>query len=395
MHELIVNIANSWHNYYRLKHISKEHQTDKLINEHLVTKLKAINELHGFPKMLVDSSSGEGNITRAPWIASFDTKVTRSATTGFYVVFLFSNDMERLVLELGLGATQFTRFYGKNNIALSKIHDAAKVMRSYSQKLLDNSFTDDFLNKLSSTASNITDITGYSLQRGYEEGSIFHIEYEIANLPDEKILIKDYIQFLKLYQLLVKDGQAPSDIELLSLSLPEERPPEKPTITEVVDFQPRKPKNRPLRNTSNNQGGQKSKRTKAIGDWGEKLVLNHEIAFLKSNGRSDLALKVTHEEAEGNRPGWDISSFDLQGNQRRIEVKSSISKYMNGLNLTANELSAAEKHGDSYFLYLVTGVKKGGAKRIEVLKNPHALIKNSIIQHKPVLFEVKLFPPDD
>ncbi|WP_404399916.1 DUF3883 domain-containing protein [Idiomarina seosinensis] len=207
-------------------------------------------------------------------------------------------------------------------------------------------------------------------------------------------MVNDYIQFLSLYKLLVNSGQTPSDIELLSFSLPEETPSERPAIGEVVDFQPRKPRKPIPGKASTNQGKQRSNRTKAIGDWGEKLVLNHEIYFLNSNGRSDLAAKVVHEEAENNRPGWDISSFDLRGNQRKIEVKSSISNDMNGLNLTANELSAAEKHGDSYFLYLVTGVKKNGAKRIEVLKNPFELMKNNIIQHRPILFELKLSSTD-
>ncbi|WP_404399914.1 DUF3578 domain-containing protein [Idiomarina seosinensis] len=172
MRELIVDVANSWHNYYKLKHISKEHPTDRLINTKLVSALVNVNKLHGFSEMHVDSSSGEGNITLAPWLASFDTKITRSATKGFYVVFLFSTDMKRLVLELGLGATQFTKFYGQNNTALSKISDAAKLMHSYCENLLHDNFPNDFSNKLSSSAPKITDKKGYSLQRGYEEGSI-------------------------------------------------------------------------------------------------------------------------------------------------------------------------------------------------------------------------------
>ena len=74
-------------------------------------------ELSGRQELLkFEGSTGRGYITPAPWIAAFHSDITTSATDGFYLVYLHSLSMKRLVLEIGLGATQFeNRFKGSLN----------------------------------------------------------------------------------------------------------------------------------------------------------------------------------------------------------------------------------------------------------------------------------------
>ncbi|PNI06162.1 DUF3578 domain-containing protein [Vibrio diazotrophicus] len=393
MKDLIIELANLWPSYFKRTHVDGTHRADRLINVELRNALQQINESFGFKQLLVDASSGEGNITRGPWFASFDTRVTTTATQGFYVVFLFSTDMKTLTLELGLGATQFTNFYGKNNRALQKIRNAAIKMQLYTIPILNRMGKTELLQRTSLEPSNLIDKRSYSLQRGYEEGAILHLNYEIDENLDLKALVEDYAEFIKIYQHMVEDNAIPSNEELLYISIHPDELSAKVDKIEVVDFTPRIPPKRNNGNGSKGNGnkGTSSTSTKKIGDWGEKIVLDREIKYLTENGRADLAEKVVHEEANNNRPGWDITSYNLDGTIRLIEVKSTVASSTSSLNLTANELDAAAKHGDSYYLYLLTSVTANGAKRIEKLQNPHKLINEGAIQAQPSVYEVKLY----
>lgn len=113
-------------------------------------------------------------------------------------------------------------------------------------------------------------------------------------------------------------------------------------------------------------------------------------ARLAAAGREDLANKVIHEEAESNRPGWDISSFDETGSPIQIEVKSSVSSAIKSLVITSNEWAAASYKGDTYYLYLVTGVSKGGANKIEILQNPFKLNSSGKVELEVLSYHLKL-----
>lgn len=130
--------------------------------------------------------------------------------------------------------------------------------------------------------------------------------------------------------------------------------------------------------------------TKLIGDLGERIVLDYERKRLIAAGRVDLAEKIIHEEAVGNRPGWDISSFDEAGIPIQIEVKSSVSSTINSLVMTSNEWSAASNKRESYHLYLVTGVNKGGAKKIEIIQNPFELSGSGEVELEVLSYNLKL-----
>lgn len=61
-----------------------------------------------------------------------------------------------------------------------------------------------------------------------------------------------------------------------------------------------------------------------LGSEGEKAVLALEIERLIAAGRRDLADRVSHKsEVEGDGLGYDILSFDENGNKRHIEVKTT------------------------------------------------------------------------
>ena len=53
-----------------------------------------------YPHLRVEGSTGRRNVTAAPWIAAIDPRITRSATRGYYVVYLFSVDLAKVFLTL-------------------------------------------------------------------------------------------------------------------------------------------------------------------------------------------------------------------------------------------------------------------------------------------------------
>jgi|GEM_PF-3413182 len=92
----------------------------------------------------------------------------------------------------------------------------------------------------------------------------------------------------------------------------------------------------------------------ALGDAGEGLVIRLEKDELARKGRTDLADKVEHTaKVVGDTAGYDISSFDAEGNKRFIEVKTTTGPAETPFYLSANELDFGNDNSGNYFLYRV------------------------------------------
>ena len=79
---------------------------------------------------------------------------------------------------------------------------------------------------------------------------------------------------------------------------------------------------------------------------------------------------IWHREfAEDRTPGWDITSYDKDGNSKYIEVKSTEGKVINDFVLTAQEWEKAKSEiAENYFIYLVTDLAKN--PNLEIIRNP-------------------------
>lgn len=124
-----------------------------------------------------------------------------------------------------------------------------------------------------------------------------------------------------------------------------------------------------------------------VGSLGEKIVLKYEKDFLTSKGRSDLAQKVHQLSLEDTYAGYDIVSYDENGLEKKIEVKSTIIEQPESFsfNISKNEKAVAEKE-DNYYIYLVYGVKLPHPK-IHVIPNPFRTKDHLSIE--PVNFVVR------
>ena len=97
----------------------------------------------------------------------------------------------------------------------------------------------------------------------------------------------------------------------------------------------------------------RNKSKQDIGVKGEYFIFKYEKSELIKNNRSDLAIKVRHISQDvGDYVGYDIISYDKDGNEKCIEVKTSVKGYTAEFFLTENELSKINRL-DNYFIYRV------------------------------------------
>lgn len=119
----------------------------------------------------IKASCGVGRWTPVPWIAVFDTNITKRARDGVYIVYLLNKDTKTLYLTLN--------------------------QATYERKL----------NDLKNSATEIRNILGVNdLQTQIDSGSkeydaacIYGKSYTIESLPDDDLLREDLEKFLKVY----------------------------------------------------------------------------------------------------------------------------------------------------------------------------------------------------
>lgn len=351
LRKLIADIRDGWLEYRRLKVVSGGHPEYKLIVEDFPRELGQL--LPEASACELQGSTGRGNITAAPWIATFDPTVTRSATQGFYLVYLFSVDLRRVYLSIAFGITQFETYFKNPDERKAKLLAASKHLSSLIQA---NRFF--IVGALDLAAAN------GSLHADYERSNIVAILYELDALPSGEQLADDYRYMLSVYSDLVRNPLLPDIQQLLEAQI--DPPPTSDPI--VVEFVPRPPIAK--RERGEIAAGNKrriSRESKKIGDRGEQIVFDHEAKRFMNLGHDPSQLKWLARE--GKTPGWDISSVDDDGTTLYIEVKASVSSSVSNLVLTRTEYRAAETHKEKYCIYLVTDVMKE-KPTIEIIRDP-------------------------
>lgn len=85
----------------------------------------------------------------------------------------------------------------------------------------------------------------------------------------------------------------------------------------------------------------------------EQLVVSHEKMNLIASGREDLAEKVKWVAKEADGYGFDVLSFDENGNEKYIEVKGTTLTKTTPFIISKNELETSIKKDDQYWIYRV------------------------------------------
>jgi 5-methylcytosine-specific restriction protein A len=136
-----------------------------------------------------EGSPGKGRWTNVPWIAVFDRLVTESAQRGYYVVYLFCEDMSGVFLSLNQGVTTVREQYGA---------EARAALRTRAL---------DFLAQLGDRATPyiqgpIDLKSAGDLGEHYGAGSICARFYPADAFPSNHELVQDLAQLLQVYFLL-------------------------------------------------------------------------------------------------------------------------------------------------------------------------------------------------
>jgi hypothetical protein len=145
-------------------------------------------------KVLV-SGAGQ-SLPVVPWIAILNTDVTNTAQEGLYLVYLYRGDLSRVYLSMNQGATQHQKNAVSGGLKGVKAEQAALAeLRSESTLMRGHLGAET----LAGLVTSIELGSDRFLPRGYEEGNVGAMEYDLPTLPDETELREDLSRFLALY----------------------------------------------------------------------------------------------------------------------------------------------------------------------------------------------------
>ena len=93
-------------------------------------------------------------------------------------------------------------------------------------------------------------------------------------------------------------------------------------------------------------------RNRSLGGAGEEFVVRFETARLVVAGKDQLAEKVERvSETRGDGLGFDILSYEVTGEERLIEVKTTAYGPSTPFFVTRNEVAVSHEERDRYHLY--------------------------------------------
>jgi hypothetical protein len=377
--DLLLEIAAQWPFYAPKKTTDSKSPAYVLVTQTLPGTLKGL--LGPSSSLKVEGSTGAGNITAAPWTGVFDPRLTSGATNGYYIVYLFAVDMQSVTLTIAFGTTQFETQFGGPKAAFPRMREAVGRLQGLFGDLVPPRYSRDPIDLRASRK--------HKLHYAYQQAAIFSLPpYQLAALPPEAVLVADFLETVRLYGLIVEDPIRPEVEQLLQSSIPDPGPP---STIEVTAFVPRPAAK--VRANGSKAGTRRrySAESRKVGDAGEKVVMLHEEQKLLKLGLGALVPKIVHHAAQGEFPGWDITSYDTDGKAIYIEVKASIGKVISTVDITVNEWAAAqhEQHKDRYHLYFVTEALSK-TPRIEILKAPYAFVSSGELALEPSVFQLDL-----
>lgn len=92
----------------------------------------------------------------------------------------------------------------------------------------------------------------------------------------------------------------------------------------------------------------------SLGAAGERFVLNYETARLLASGQERLAAKIEQVSVtQGDHVGFDILSFEPDGREKHIEVKTTAFGAFTPFFVSANQVRRSRAKEESYHVYRV------------------------------------------
>lgn len=186
-------------------------------------------------------------------------------------------------------------------------------------------------------------IDGYKPLGNYQELLARVVEERLAGAVDLRELVAADVE--------AEVGEAPRIGDIRSIEVPvptREREPGR-----LYD-RPRVRVARPQRNYLEVEA-----RNRSLGLAGEELVLRFEHERLWRAGKRSLADRIEHvSRTRGDGLGYDIQSFEEDGRDRLIEVKTTRFGALTPFFASRNEVEVSEERRGDYQLYRVFGFRK-------------------------------------
>lgn len=144
-------------------------------------------------KYKVSCSAGQGNWTYLPWVAIMDKEITESPQSGYYLVYLFREDMKGVYLSLNQGMTEIRN--QKGDKATKEILESKAI---------------EYRQKLSNVYSNYWEDIDLGVERSpaapfYEAGNVYAKYYGLEKIPSDEKLKSDLKEILELYTAIKDD----------------------------------------------------------------------------------------------------------------------------------------------------------------------------------------------
>ncbi|MBU3181166.1 MrcB family domain-containing protein [Clostridium psychrophilum] len=178
LRENLLDIMQNYKTEIMKGKFGRDHRMFKLLNYEVKDEIK--NNIND-DNLIVKGSSGQGGWTSCPWIAAYNKEITTTIQEGVYIVYLFSEDMERVYLTLNQGCTNLKKKFGKRKATEQMINTRVKIRTEIDSKgfIADNNL-----------------LVG---NKDYEAGLIFYKLYTKDNMSQEQQLITDLNNMITIY----------------------------------------------------------------------------------------------------------------------------------------------------------------------------------------------------
>lgn len=153
------------------------HPLGKVVRQDIVESLYNLSFLDE-NSFTIKGSVGQGNWATVPWIAIMDNRITSSTQKGFYIVYLFSEDMQHVYLTLAQGVTETSK----------------EEMRRINEEIQNYISMDDV------EKGNNYHLGESKKAKDYVESTAAYIPYSLNNFPPEDQLIEDLRKMVGYYQ---------------------------------------------------------------------------------------------------------------------------------------------------------------------------------------------------
>ncbi|MBT2734120.1 MrcB family domain-containing protein [Bacillus sp. ISL-7] len=167
----------------------KGHSMGKAVRETLKDSIIDVASLND-DMYLVTGSVGQGQWAEIPWVAIFLRNLTTTATKGYDIVYLFTENMDGFYISLNQGYTYYKEKYG-TKVGKEKIKAVSSILRNKLHTVPDRLKGDQINLKGNG-----------NLSQGYEGGHIFGRYYSKNSLPSSEELIQDLLDLIIVYREL-------------------------------------------------------------------------------------------------------------------------------------------------------------------------------------------------